>query len=79
MSWGDENTTYNVVMNHEEQYSIWPDYKALPAGWTAVGKTGRRTTALRTSTQCGPTCVRSACARRWQPMPAPKRPETGRG
>jgi MbtH protein len=46
MSWGDENTTYNVVMNHEEQYSIWPDYKALPAGWTAVGKTGKKDECL---------------------------------
>ena len=46
MSWGDENTTYNVVMNHEEQYSIWPDYKALPAGWTAVGKAGKKDDCL---------------------------------
>jgi MbtH protein len=47
MSWGDENTTYNVVMNHEEQYSIWPDYKALPPGWTAVGKTGKKDECLQ--------------------------------
>jgi MbtH protein len=46
MSWGDENTSYNVVMNHEEQYSIWPDYKALPAGWVAVGKTGKKDECL---------------------------------
>jgi MbtH protein len=46
MSWGDENTTYNVVMNYEEQYSIWPDYKTLPAGWTAVGKTGKKDDCL---------------------------------
>ena len=38
MSWGDENTEFQVVANHEEQYSIWPDYKAIPAGWRAVGK-----------------------------------------
>jgi len=29
---------YEVVMNHEEQYSIWPADKAVPAGWSAVGK-----------------------------------------
>lgn len=46
MSWGDENTTYTVVMNHEEQYSIWPDYKALPDGWTAVGKAGKKDECL---------------------------------
>jgi MbtH protein len=33
MSWDDAGTTFNVVVNHEEQYSIWPDYKELPLGW----------------------------------------------
>ncbi|MFP6560693.1 MbtH family protein [Paraburkholderia sp. B3] len=46
MSWGDENTQYHVVVNHEEQYSIWPDYKALPAGWRADGKTGTKDECL---------------------------------
>ncbi|WP_147197597.1 MbtH family NRPS accessory protein [Pantoea sp. MBD-2R] len=32
--------TYTVVMNHEEQYSIWPTYRDLPAGWQEVGKSG---------------------------------------
>lgn len=31
---------YTVVVNHEEQYSIWPEYKEIPAGWRAVGKVG---------------------------------------
>ncbi|WP_456046650.1 MbtH family protein [Streptomyces parvulus] len=26
-----------VVINEEEQYSIWPEGKAVPAGWRAVG------------------------------------------
>ncbi|WP_213781726.1 MbtH family NRPS accessory protein [Caballeronia sp. dw_276] len=38
--------TYHVVINHEEQYSIWPTYKALPNGWTAVGQTGDKETCL---------------------------------
>jgi hypothetical protein len=29
----DDTTTYRVVVNHEEQYSIWPDYKDIPLGW----------------------------------------------
>jgi len=37
---------YTVVMNHEEQYSIWPDYKDIPAGWTAVGKVGPKQECL---------------------------------
>jgi MbtH protein len=42
MSLDDEETVFSVVMNHEEQYSIWPEYKELPRGWTAVGKKGKK-------------------------------------
>ena len=46
MSWGDDNTVYDVVINHEEQYSIWPTYKTLPAGWKTVGKQGTKAECL---------------------------------
>ena len=49
MSYNSENedtTIYKVVMNHEEQYSIWPDYKAIPSGWTYAGKTGSKAECL---------------------------------
>jgi MbtH protein len=48
MAWEQEedDTLYHVVVNHEEQYSIWPEYKAVPAGWRAVGKTGRKPECL---------------------------------
>jgi MbtH protein len=29
---------YEVTINNEEQYSIWPVDSAIPAGWRAVGK-----------------------------------------
>jgi len=29
---------YYVVKNVEEQYSIWPSYKQIPAGWEAIGE-----------------------------------------
>ncbi len=49
MSW-DENeaaaVTYNVVVNHEEQYSIWPNYKEVPGGWRVVGKPGSKEECL---------------------------------
>ncbi|EJL05210.1 MULTISPECIES: MbtH family protein [Pseudomonas] len=35
-----EDILFQVVVNHEEQYSIWPDYKAIPEGWRTVGKSG---------------------------------------
>lgn len=33
----DTDVPYRVVMNHEEQYSIWRADRDLPLGWTAVG------------------------------------------
>jgi MbtH protein len=40
MSFDSEDMIFRVVVNHEEQYSIWPEYKDIPAGWREVGKTG---------------------------------------
>jgi MbtH protein len=37
---------YTVVVNHEEQYSIWPSYKELPAGWRSAGKEGTKEECL---------------------------------
>ena len=43
----DEDTrTYTVVVNHEEQYSIWLVGRNPPAGWREVGKTGTRKECL---------------------------------
>ncbi|HEX9339436.1 MAG TPA: MbtH family NRPS accessory protein [Pseudonocardiaceae bacterium] len=38
----DENTTYQVLRNDEEQYSLWPLSLDIPAGWQAVGKQGTK-------------------------------------
>ena len=32
----EDNSTYRVVMDHEEQYSIWAEHKEIPAGWTGL-------------------------------------------
>jgi MbtH protein len=42
----EDRTTYVVVVNHEEQYSIWPDYKEVPNGWRAVGQKGPKQECL---------------------------------
>ena len=39
-----DNTNYKVVINHEEQYSLWPASKTTPAGWKDVGRTGSKQT-----------------------------------
>lgn len=42
----EDDATYQVVMNHEEQYSIWPAHKSLPLGWTGAGKIGSKAECL---------------------------------
>ena len=37
---------YSVVVNHEEQYSIWPAGRELPIGWRAEGKQGTQQECL---------------------------------
>ena len=37
---------YQVVVNHEEQYSVWPADREPPHGWWAEGTTGTRTECL---------------------------------
>lgn len=42
----EDTTTYRVVVNHEEQYSIWPDDKENPPGWRDGGRTGAKADCL---------------------------------
>lgn len=37
---------YDVVVNHEEQYSIWPAGKDVPLGWTKTGMHGAKQACL---------------------------------
>lgn len=48
MSWDEEDDTtiYEVVVNHEEQYSIWFAERELPLGWKTVGKRGTKKECL---------------------------------
>jgi MbtH protein len=42
----EDTTTYKVVVNHDEQYSIWPADKSTPLGWTDTSKTGPKAECL---------------------------------
>lgn len=42
----DDTTIYNVVVNHEEQYSIWPAHRDIPLGWRATGVSGTKIVCL---------------------------------
>jgi len=49
MAAGEEDDTdiYTVVVNDEEQYSIWPKHKDIPAGWRSAGMEGRKAECLK--------------------------------
>lgn len=42
----EDRQTYKVLMNDEEQYSIWPEDREIPAGWREAGKTGLKAECL---------------------------------
>lgn len=41
-----DNRFYKVVVNHEEQYSIWPADRELPLGWREEGTSGNKADCL---------------------------------
>lgn len=43
----DIGELYEVVSNHEEQYSLWPGHKTIPAGWRKAGKCGSKEECLQ--------------------------------
>ena len=43
----EEGRRYVVLINSEEQYSLWPHGKAVPAGWRDAGKEGTRSECVR--------------------------------
>lgn len=46
MTQQENDKTYKVVLNHEEQYSIWPADRENPLGWTDGGRTGTKEECL---------------------------------
>jgi MbtH protein len=42
----DDDREYEVVVNHEEQYSIWAVGLPMPLGWKSVGVRGPKSKCL---------------------------------
>ena len=42
----EQTWTYKVVINHEEQYSIWPLHLPDALGWSGVGRQGTKQECL---------------------------------
>lgn len=66
----EDTAQYRVVVNQEEQYSIWPDGLSVPAGWREVGVSGSKSECLayvaRVWTDLTPLSVRKAMTGRLQ-------------
>jgi MbtH protein len=43
---GEDAVAYKVVVNDEEQYSIWPVHRDNPLGWRDAGKSGSKDECL---------------------------------
>ena len=37
---------WRVVVNDDEQYSVWPEYRPVPLGWRSVGPVGAKSACL---------------------------------
>jgi MbtH protein len=59
-----ETRLHAVVVNDEEQYSIWPAERDLPAGWRADGFTGTEDECLAYIDEIW-TDMRPESLRRW--------------
>jgi MbtH protein len=42
----EDTTVYKVVVNHEQQYSIYPADRTNPLGWNDAGKIGPKAECL---------------------------------
>jgi len=63
----DAFTEFTVVVNDEEQYSIWPTELDVPGGWRQSGRTGTKEECVgyidEVWTDIRPLSVRMAAAR----------------
>lgn len=49
MKWNEQeepDIIYKVIINDEEQYSIWPADRENPLGWNDAGKAGTKSECL---------------------------------
>jgi MbtH protein len=42
----NDEIDYRVLVNERGEHSLWPAFREIPQGWSAVGVTGRRQECL---------------------------------
>ena len=60
----EDARSYAVVINDEEQYSIWLADREIPAGWRAAGVSGTKAECLKHIQEVW-TDMRPASLRKW--------------
>ena len=77
----EDTTIYKVVVNHEEQYSIWPADRENPLGWRDAGKVGPKAECLEhikeVWTDMRPLSLRKRMEEMAKDPPAPRPPSEG--
>lgn len=74
-----EEESFVVLVNHEEQYSIWPHWKAVPDGWNAVPNVkGDKKTVLEYVEKHW-TDMRPKSLREWMALQEPKTTADAKG
>ena len=63
----EDTTIYKVVVNQEEQYSIWPDYRDNPLGRRDAGKRGTKGEGLAYIGEVWTDMRPPACGKGWRP------------
>ena len=71
----EDSRVYSVVVNPEQQYSIWLAESPIPEGWSEVGKTGSKAECLAYIATVW-TDMRPLSLRRWLAEGAGKEPQT---
>jgi len=70
MGMSGDDVEYVVLINDEEQYSIWPAHRVIPDGWSIDGPKGSKETCLsyirETWTDMRPKSLREALECQWR-------------
>ena len=70
----DDSMIYKVVVNHEEQYSIWPADRENALGWNDAGKSGTMFLAVLVAWLITGVAVNRLVVARFLPAPPPVDP-----
>lgn len=42
----NQDEIYLILVNDENQYSLWPEFRVVPSGWRTIGPRAKRAVCL---------------------------------